>query len=136
MRLLGVDLGARRIGLATADGASRVAVPIGAIDRRSESDAVHAVANAASKRDAEIIVVGLPLTLRGRASAQTQEALAFADALAQRTGLRVETWDERLTSVEADRRLSESGASRGALGAQDAMAAALILQAYLDASRP
>ena len=136
MRLLGVDLGARRIGLATADGASRVAVPIGAIDRRSEGDAVHAVADAASKRDAEIIVVGLPLTLRGRVSAQTREALAFADALAQRTGLRVETWDERLTSVEADRRLSESRASRGALGAQDAMAAALILQAYLDASRP
>ncbi len=136
MRLLGVDLGARRIGLATADSASRVAVPIGAIDRRSEGDAVHAVADAASKRDAEIIVVGLPLTLRGRVSAQTQEALAFADGLAQRTGLRVETWDERLTSVEADRRLNESHASRGALGAQDAMAAALILQAYMDATRP
>ena len=135
MHLLAVDLGARRIGLAAADTDARVAVPVGAIDRADAPDACAAVAEAARARGADAVVVGLPVLMSGAAGAQAREAREFAALLAEHTGLPVHTWDERLSSVEADRRLREAGGRRKPKpGEQDAMAAAVVLQAYLDAN--
>ena len=134
MRILGVDLGDRRIGLAVADTDARVAAPVGAIDRAGGADACEAVAEAARARGVDAVVVGLPLLMSGAAGTQAREAREFAALLAERAGLPVHTWDERLSSVEAERLLREAGGRRKPKpGEQDAMAAALILQAYLDA---
>ena len=135
MRILGVDFGGRRIGLAVADADARVAVPVGAIDRAGVDDPCDAVAEAARARGADAVVVGLPVLMSGAAGAQAKEAREFAALLAERSGLSVRTWDERLSSVEAERRLREAGGRRKPKpGEQDAMAAALVLQAYLDAN--
>ncbi len=136
MRLLAIDLGERRIGLAAADTDARVAVPVGAIDRAAATDPCEAVAEAARARGADAVVVGLPVLMSGAAGAQAREAREFAALLAERTGLSVPTWDERLSSVEAERRLREAPGRRRKPkpGEQDAMAAAVVLQAYLDAN--
>jgi putative Holliday junction resolvase len=138
MRAIGLDVGERRIGVAAGDTESTVAVQVGAIDRTAVSDEIAEILALAAERDAGTIVVGLPLSMNGRVGAQAQITQEFIDALASRTELAVETVDERLTSVEAERRMRErTPAGRGkrrapAKGAIDAGAAVLILQAWLD----
>jgi putative Holliday junction resolvase len=138
MRAIGLDVGERRIGVAAGDTESTVAVQVGAIDRTAVSDEIAEILALAAERDAGTIVVGLPLSMNGRVGAQAQITQEFIDALASRTELAIETVDERLTSVEAERRMRErTPAGRGkrrapAKGAIDAGAAVLILQAWLD----
>lgn len=138
MRAIGLDVGERRIGVAAGDTESTVAVQVGAIDRTAVSDEITEILALAAERDARTIVVGLPLSMNGRVGAQAQITQEFIDALASRTELAIETVDERLTSVEAERRMRERAPTgRGkrrapAKGAIDAGAAVLILQAWLD----
>jgi putative Holliday junction resolvase len=139
MRILALDVGERRIGVAVADDKTGVAVPLPPIE--PGGDPLGAGASLVGEQAAGRLIVGLPLSLNGSLGPQGQRVQAFADALAARLSLPVETWDERLTSVEANRRLRPYGRrSRGksrerAKAAVDALAAAIILQAYLD-SRP
>ena len=139
MRAIGLDVGERRIGVASGDTDSHIAVPVGFIDRLATDDPIADVLKYAADRDGEAIVVGLPISMNGRLGPQAEQTQEFIDALAQRTRLAVETVDERLTSVEAERRIRESTApGRGkrkppTKGAIDAGAAVLILQAWLDA---
>jgi len=138
VRAIGLDVGERRIGVAAGDTESTVAVQVGAIDRTAVPDEITEILALAAERDAGIIIVGLPLSMNGRVGAQAQITREFIDALASRTELAIETVDERLTSVEAERRMRERApAGRGkrrapAKGAIDAGAAVLILQAWLD----
>ena len=127
-RILGIDPGERRIGVAAADSATRVAIPVTTID--AGSDPVEAVARLVQEQQAGELVVGLALSLSGVLGPQAQRAQALADALARRLDIPVHTWDERLTSVEARRRLP--GGKRRSKGELDALAAAIILQAFLD----
>ena len=139
MRAIGLDVGERRIGVATGDTESHIAVPVGAVDRAVVDDEIGEILAMAAGRDAEAIVVGLPLSMNGRMGAQAEVTQEFIDALAARTAIAIDTVDERLTSVEAERRIRESApAGRGkrrapSKGAIDAAAAVLILQAWLDA---
>ncbi|HVM39968.1 MAG TPA: Holliday junction resolvase RuvX [Acidimicrobiia bacterium] len=133
---MGVDLGERRIGLAVSDPAGSVAVPLTTIersgDRGSDHEAVLAEARAAG---AEVVVVGLPLTMEGEVGTAARKVLSEVDALRRLAdpGTRIETQDERLTTVTADRRLAETGAGgRRRRQHVDESAAAVILQAYLD----
>ncbi len=151
-RILGRDPGEKRIGVAAGDLRTCVAVPVTTID--AGPDPVEAVARFAEEQDAQAIVVGLPLSLSGAMGPQAQQAQALADALAHRLDIPVHTWDERLTSTEAQRRLvrpegrpvgARPGASarrkrpshgkRRRKGDLDAVAAAIILQAFLDSHR-
>ncbi len=137
-RILAIDPGEKRIGVAAADLRIRVAVPVTTID--AGADPVEAVTQLARDQDAQALVVGLALTLSGALGPQAQRAQALADALAGRLDIPVHTWDERLTSAEARRRLPPpgrraSGRKRRPKGDLDAMAAAIILQAYLDSQR-
>ncbi len=142
-RILAIDPGQKRIGVAAADLRTRLAVPVTTID--AGADPVEAVAQVAREQDAQALVVGLALTLSGALGPQAQRAQALADALAGRLDIPVHTWDERLTSAEARRRLPQSGRRPARSGASmrtrrpkgdlDAMAAAIILQAYLDSQR-
>ena len=144
MRALGLDVGEKRIGLAFGDTGMGVAVPVGVVHRKDADDALDEVVARAVSREVDLLVVGMPWSLDGRAGPQARSVAAFIDALRRRTSLPVTEWDERFTSVEADRRLREprieppsqgrrKGRARPPRGAQDAVAAAIMLQAYLDA---
>ncbi len=140
MRLLGIDVGERRIGVAAGDTESSIAVPVGVVERVGTDADFDAVLQYATSREAEAIVAGMPLTLRGAVGPQAESVARFVEELRRRTPLFVATVDERLTTVEAQRRMRESPRptrrGRGQpspKGALDAAAATLILQSYLDA---
>jgi putative Holliday junction resolvase len=146
MRVLGLDVGERRIGVALSDPEGRLAFPLLTHERRGQEDAA-ALAALAREQEAERVVVGLPLSMDGTRGAQAEYSVSFAEALAA-CGVEVVLWDERLSSREADfyLRASAPAGSRGASrkartgreqqkGARDQIAAAIILQAYLDSQR-
>jgi len=142
MRVLALDVGERRIGLATGDTDFNLALPIDAIDRTQEAADVRAVLDAARDRDVEALVVGMPLSMSGKAGLQAASVQLYIDVLAEATQLAIETVDERLTTVEAERRIRETRpggrkrAGRAQKGDIDSAAATVILQAWMDARRP
>lgn len=138
-RVLGVDLGARRIGLAVSDPSGTLASPLRVL-RRSGDRATdhHAILAAAREVGATAIVVGLPRSLSGALGPAARAALAEVEELRAAAGeaLSVETHDERLTTVTAERRLAEAGVRRGARRSViDPAAAAVMLQSYLERPR-
>lgn len=136
MIVLALDVGERRIGVAVSDPSGMLATPLTAIRRTHEAGDIDEVLRLAEEHDIGEIVVGLPLELSGRMGPQAGRVLAFARALAGRTKIPVETVDERYSTVEAERRLRESGVRPSKDRARvDAAAAAIILQSHLDARR-
>jgi putative Holliday junction resolvase len=133
MRIVGLDVGERRIGVAVADERARVALPVAVIERRELSADLDAIARLVQEQGAEAIVIGLPISLNGSLGPQAQAVEAFGRELSARLPLPIEYWDERLSTVEAQRRLASAG-HRGpkAKARRDALAAAIILQGYLD----
>lgn len=133
-RLLAVDLGEVRIGLALSDASQTVATPLDTL--HAGADVVGQLAQVSEERDVVGLVVGYPRTLRGREGRAAREARETADAIRERTGLPVVLWDERLTTVEAERVMLAQDASRGTRRqAIDRVAATLLLQSALDARR-
>ena len=132
--VLGLDLGARRIGLAISDEAGRIAFPAGHLERRGLEKDLEALQVVVRERAVTRIVVGLPLLLSGRDGTGATAARRFAATLAEKTALPVELEDERLTTAEAERALREAPARRrlGRKQVVDAMAAALLLRTYLE----
>jgi len=138
MRVLGLDLGKRRIGLAISDPEGRIAFPAGHLERVAIGKDLTALGTLIAERGVERAVVGLPLHLDGRAGPEAEAARAFATSLAERAGIPVELLDERWTTVAAERSLHEMGpgtARRRGKGAVDAVAATLLLSTYLDRLR-
>ncbi|MCD6352544.1 MAG: Holliday junction resolvase RuvX [Armatimonadetes bacterium] len=135
MRLLGVDLGEKRIGLAVSDPTGMVASPVEVLEATgTDEQDVQRVIEAAERHGADGFVVGLPRSLRGTDEAAAARALAFAKLLSERSGKKAAVWDERLTTVQAERALLNDGVRRRARREKvDKVAAALILQSYLDA---
>ena len=141
-RVLGIDVGARRIGLAISDPSRTLARPLSALTVRGLDDAVAQVAGEIERlaqawtQDDDrvaLIVVGAPARLDGSPNEQTPKVDAFVAALAARTPLPIVREDERLTSVEAESRLATRERDwRRRKARLDAAAAAIILQAYLD----
>ena len=136
MRTLGLDVGDRRIGVAISDPDGRLAVPVRTFERGvSEKRDAAALLELARAEAAERIIVGLPVSLSGERGQQALAAEAFADRL-RAGGADVVLYDERLSSREADHHLRASGRrGKAAKNARDAIAAAIILQAYLDSQR-
>jgi putative Holliday junction resolvase len=131
-RILAVDWGARRVGLAVSDPLGVLASALPTLEVRSEADAVARVAEVARETEAESIVVGLPLTLAGERGEAALAAERFAGLLREATALPVDLFDERLTSVIAQRRLHETGTkTRGHKGRLDAGAAVALLEGWL-----
>lgn len=137
MRALGIDLGSKRIGIALSDSAGSMATPYEVVARSGDRARDHRrIRDLAEEAGAEVLVVGLPLSLDGSVGAAAQQALDESAELAAATGLAVETWDERLTTVSADRDLlaldMRAPARRKVI---DKVAAAVMLQAWLDHRR-
>ena len=132
-RILALDLGARRIGLAVSDPLGLTAQGLPTLVRTNRRKDLEALARLAAEYQVSRIVVGYPLDLRGREGPQAVAARRFAQELGRVTGLCVELHDERLTTAQAQRLLRSSGVSlRKLTRAVDRLAAVLILQNYLE----
>lgn len=129
MRILGVDFGNKRTGLAISDETGTVAQPVGYV-----TGGANDVARAATERGAGKIVVGLPRRLDGTSSEQTETTQKFIIALKRVSAIPVESWDERLTTAQAERVLLEGNVRRAKRKEKrDQLAATILLQSYLDA---
>lgn len=128
MRVLGLDHGAARCGLAVSDASGTVARPLDVVERPDSQAGLASIAAQASEHRAELIVVGLPLLAGGEEGGQAKVARSFAGRLRRLVSCEVELFDERFTS-----QLAEQSAQTGARSEHDALAAAHILQRYLDA---
>lgn len=135
-RLLALDVGDRRIGVAVSDPTGLLATPLEVYARRGGTEDVQHIASLAEDYEAQGIVVGLPMNMNGSEGPQAAKTREFAGALAG-SGYSVMLWDERLSTVEAERRMAESGRrkKRRTPLRSDAEAAAVILETYLDALR-
>ncbi len=139
MRSLGLDKGDRRTGVAISDSAEIMAVPLTVIDKHSENAIVADVIKLAEQYEIERIVIGLPISLNGTLGKQADKVITFIEKLslsAEQSSLNhieIKTWDERFSTVEADKLMVEAGTRRNTRKKhRDAMAATLILQGFLD----
>lgn len=131
-RVLGLDLGDVRIGVAISDDERRLAVPLGTVHTGAPAD-LKAVASLVREHEIVLVVVGHPLLLSGDVGTRARHAEAFAEALRGVLKVPVVLHDERLTTVEAERALREAGAKgRRRRMVVDRSAATVLLQAYLD----
>ena len=133
--ILGVDPGARRVGIAVADHETRFARPLEVIDSKA-MDPVERIGELVRELDVDLIVVGRPVGLSGGDGPAVVRQQEFVSALAASSDVRIVESDERFSSVIADRALRDAGRSvKQARGVRDAVAAQVILQGYLDSVR-
>jgi len=133
-RILGLDIGERRIGVAVSDEMGTIASPVGMI--RREGDVVRELKALVERYGAVRLVAGLPVGLSGREGPQAAVVREFAEALAGEVDVPLEYWDERLSTAVAERTLIAGGTRRNKRKEKiDAVAAAVILQGYLDHQR-
>ncbi len=135
-RILGLDIGDRRVGVALSDPFGTMAQPLLTLVRSSMRHDLKSLGRVLRKHAVTEIVAGNPLYMSGDLSPQAIKAQAFAEAVREEFGLPLHLWDERLTTTEAHRQLDDLGhAAMGRKGIIDQVAAVLILQAFLDARR-
>ncbi len=136
VRLMGLDVGDRRIGVAVSDPLGLTAQPVLTLVRANKKQDLKSIQRLLRKYDCAAIVVGNPLHMSGDQSPQAAKAQTFAQFLREETGLPVYLWDERLTTAEAHRHLHASGRPGGEHRAVvDQVAAVLILESYLHAAK-
>ncbi len=133
MRILGLDIGSKRIGVAISDGLGITAQGLETISSKGHKADIESINKLAVKNGASKIVVGVPLNMDGSDSEQTLKVKEFASQLSERVDARVELWDERMSTMAAERVLLEADMSRGKRKKViDKVAAVIILQSYLD----
>lgn len=129
-RLLGLDLGERRIGVAISDPAGILASPLRTIDLHRED--LSTIAMMAAEHQVEGVIIGLPVTMAGSEGFQAERVRTMAEELEDLLPVPIVFWDERLTSAMADQLLENRTRRSRAKGIRDAYAAAIMLQSYLD----
>jgi len=133
---MGLDIGERRIGVALSDPLGIMASALTVIERTTDDAAIKQIVELARQNDVERFVIGLPRSLDGSLGKQAQTVEAFIELLKSHTELPVITWDERFSTVAAEKTLLEAGMKRDKRKRhRDAVAAAFILQGYLDRER-
>lgn len=136
-RVLAIDWGLARLGLAISDATRTLATPLPALHEKDKRAQIERVVALIAPEEVSHIVVGLPLHLDGRDSDSSRAATKYAEKLASRVAVPVELFDERFSSVEAEERLRAGGSKRSLdrrdKGRIDSAAAAVLLQAWLDA---
>ena len=137
MRILGLDIGDRRIGIAMSDPLGITAQRLTMLQRSDPDSDIERLVTLAREHDAQHVVVGLPLTMQGTVGEQAKRVLEFVEALKERLDCPVHLVDERLTTVQGERALITMDTSRHRRKQLiDQIAAQLILQTYLDAHPP
>jgi len=133
---MGLDYGERRIGVAISDAFGWTAQGSEVIDKKLVKDELGRIEELVKLHEVDSIIVGLPKNMNGTIGPSGENCIAFAERLRQKLGLPVQLWDERLTTVAAERTLLEADVSRSKRKQViDKMAAAILLQSYLD-SKP
>lgn len=133
MRMMGLDYGDRRIGVAVSDALQWTAQGIGVVETRRDGQELDEIAQLISQHEVSEIVVGLPKNMNGTIGPRGEICIAFAQSLREKLNLPVHLWDERLTTRSAERTLLEADVSRKKRkSVVDKMAAVLILQNFLD----
>jgi len=133
MRSMGLDIGDRRIGVALSDPEGILASPLTVITRTDEAADIEAIVTIARRNKAGRIIVGLPISMDGRLRGQAEKVTAFIEKLRVHTDLPIEFRDERLSTVSVKRMMQSVRRTKNT--EHDAMAAALILQGYLEEAR-
>jgi RNAse H-fold protein YqgF len=132
VRILALDFGSVRIGVAVSDGLLITAQGLETIQRKDLTKDIETIKGVIKEYGVVEVVVGLPISMNGTHSAKTKETLEFVEKLSQAIGVPVRTYDERLTTMQAERILIDADVSRWKRkGLKDMLAAQLILQAYL-----
>jgi putative Holliday junction resolvase len=132
MRILAMDVGDSRIGVAMSDPELIIASPLTVIARDEDDSAIEALIRLIDQYDVGKVVVGLPYSLDGSIGRQANKVKDFVDKLSQRINTGIDLWDERLSTVAAERLLGEAGNKKAKRSRRDDAAAAYILQGYLD----
>jgi putative holliday junction resolvase len=127
MKVVALDFGAARTGVAVSDATGTLARPIGVVEKAATPAGLDRLVAVVGEHDAELVLVGLPLTLRGEHGEQARATEAFVDALRTRLAIPVETYDERFTTTLAQQ--------TGGRAPEDAVAAAHLLQGWLERPR-
>jgi len=135
MRVLGLDVGSKTIGIALSDETGMLATPLETLLRKGTAADVAALTALANKHEAQRVIVGMPYEMDGTLGPRAKRVQVLIDALAA-AGLRVDTWDERFSTVAAERALLEADMSRARRKeVVDKVAAAYILQGWLDSKQ-
>ena len=127
MKVVALDFGAARTGVAVSDETGTLARPVGIVERAATPAGLDRLVEVVAEHDAELVLVGLPLTLRGERGEQARETEAFVDSLRARLAIPIETYDERFTTTLAQQ--------SGGRAPEDAVAAAHLLQGWLERPR-
>jgi len=130
---MGLDIGDKRIGIALSDPQGWLASPSEVVLRESDAAALTKISELIQRHEVKRIVVGLPRSMDGSLNQQAIKVQAFAEELSRRIAVPVEFWDERLSTVAANRLMIDVGTKKGdKKSKRDAISSALVLQAYLD----
>jgi putative Holliday junction resolvase len=133
MKILALDIGTKRIGVAKANTIISIAMPLTTINRTDENDLINAIAELIKANETDKLLLGLPITLSGREEHSAKSVRKLGTIIEEKLNIEVLYWDERLSSVSAERILIEGGVSRqGRKGKVDKIAATIFLQNYLD----
>lgn len=134
--VIGLDIGLRRVGVAGCDGLGLIATELTTVNRRSFKEDVEAFRRIIEEREANLLVAGIPYTMKGEIGFQAKQVIKYAKRLSNALELPLEFVDERLTSLEAEEQLKSSKKySSRQKGLIDKRAAAIILQQWLDIRR-
>ncbi len=134
MRILGLDMGSKRIGVAVSDPLGITAQGLLTLEKEKDGDVIKRLRDIILKEEIKEIVVGLPLNMNGSYGPQAKSAISFADSLNDKFDIPVKLWDERMSTMEVERIMIEAGASRNKRKKKiDKLAAQVILQSYLNA---
>jgi len=135
-RILGLDIGDKRIGVALSDPQGWLASPSEVILRESDAAALAKISELVRRHGVERVIVGLPRSLNGSLNQQAIKVQTFAQELSRHIKVPVEFWDERLSTVAADRLMIDAGTKKGdKKSKRDAISSALVLQSYLDSKQ-
>ena len=135
MRILALDHGTVRIGVALSDELKMIATPLEFIPAEPAADVLTRLQNLVREKDVVTIIIGMPRNMDGSFGPAAEKVRAFIAALKEVVAIPIKTWDERLTSTQANRMLIAGGVRREKRKEKvDGMAAAILLQSYLDAS--
>jgi putative Holliday junction resolvase len=136
MRILGIDFGEKRIGLAISDPLGFTAQGLETLANESRGQVLEALSKICKEREVREVVIGLPVNMNGSLGPKAKEVMELASELEKKLGLAVKTWDERLTSQQVNRLMIEADISRGKQKKNvDRLAATVILQSYLESKR-
>ena len=133
MRILALDYGTKRVGVAISDELGMIATPVGYLDAQPRERLLKRITEMVVERGVGLVLVGMPRNMDGSYGPVAEQVREFVKALEERLSVPVKTWDERLTTAQAERLLLEADVSRAKRKKKvDQIAAAILLQSYLD----